>query len=366
MKKVIPIVLVAILIAVVSAAVVSRWGATQASDKKPSTVTKNPPSFAVNSQPNKPEDVQILKGSAQTDEDSKAKPFIGIRMGNLPDSEADALGIDGGVIVLSIGDGSPADGELMEDDIITSITRDGDGIPITSTESVIELVLDSEPGDTLAFEVLRDGDTVLVEIEVGEHEVRAIVRHKGVVSPLDIGNLMRYLRGNFVSAEVVMETEDGLKTITAKTGTVTNINVANGTFTLIPADGSDNVSYGISVNSWVVTSSQGTLEGLREDERTLVVSVDGDVKLVAQREGFGRHHGMQFNMPGKLKGGFRFEGLGELRERFQQFQKVPEWRERLKQIVPRIRERLKDHDFDLEQFLDESEIEELLEGVSSF
>ena len=59
-------------------------------------------------------------------------------------------------------------------------------------------------------------------------------------------------------------------------------------------------------------------------------------------------------------------GLGELRERFQQFQKVPEWRERLKQIVPRIRERLKDHDFDLEQFLDESEIEELLEGVSSF
>ena len=303
----------AILIAVVSAAVVSRWGATQASDKKPSTVTKNPPSFAVNSQPNKPEDVQILKGSAQTDEDSKAKPFIGIRMGNLPDSEADALGIDGGVVVLSIGDGSPADGELMEDDIITSITRDGDGIPITSTESVIELVLDSEPGDTLAFEVLRDGDTVLVEIEVGEHEVRAIVRHKGVVSPLDIGNLMRYMRGNFVSAEVVMETEDGLKTITAKTGTVTNINVANGTFTLIPADGSDNVSYGISVNSWVVTSSQGTLEGLREDERTLVVSVDGDVKLVAQREGFGRHHGMQFNMPGKLKGGFRFEGLGELR-----------------------------------------------------
>ena len=226
--------------------------------------------------------------------------------------------------------------------------------------------MDSEPGDTLAFEVLRDGDTVLVEVEVGEHEVRAIVRHKGVVSPLGIGNLMRYLRGNFVSAEVVMETEDGLKTITAKTGTVTNVNVANGRFTLIPADGSDNVSYGISGDSWVVASSQGTLEGLNEDERTLVVSVDGDVKLVAQREGFGRHNRMQFNMPGKLKGGFRLERLGELRERFQQFQNVPELRERLQRIVPRIRERLKEHDFDLEQFLDESEIEELLEGVSSF
>ena len=366
MKKVIPIVLVAIVIAVVSGVVVSRLGATQASDKKPSTVTQNSPTLTANSQPNKPEDVQILKGSARADEDSKTKPFIGIRMGNLPDSEADALGIDGGVVVKAVGDGSPAAGKLMVDDIITSIARDGDEIPITSAEGVFEVVMDSEPGDTLAFEVLRDGDTVLVEVEVGEHEVRAIVRHKGVVSPLGIGNLMRYLRGNFVSAEVVMETEDGLKTITAKTGTVTNVNVANGRFTLIPADGSDNVSYGISGDSWVVTSSQGTLEGLNEDERTLVVSVDGDVKLVAQREGFGRHNRMQFNMPGKLKGGFRLERLGELRERFQQFQDVPELRERLQRIVPRIRERLKEHDFDLEQFLDESEIAELLEGVSSF
>ena len=272
MKKVIPIVLVAIVIAVVSGVVVSRLGATQASDKKPSTVTQNSPTLTANSQPNKPEDVQILKGSARTDEDSKTKPFIGIRMGNLPDSEADALGIDGGVVVKAVGDGSPAAGKLMVDDIITSIARDGDEIPITSAEGVFEVVMDSEPGDTLAFEVLRDGDTVLVEVEVGEHEVRAIVRHKGVVSPLGIGNLMRYLRGNFVS-------DPGPAFFWAMRATDSGVFLQR------------------------VTACSG--------------------------------------------------GQADVRERLQR-------------IVPRIRERLKEHDFDLEQFLDESEIEELLEGVSSF
>jgi S1-C subfamily serine protease len=85
---------------------------------------------------------------------------------------AEELPIDYGVLVLvprgSTGPAvladSPADeAGLREGDIITAI----DGVRIDTTQGLDELLTQHDPGDELTLDVLRDGETLELEIELG-------------------------------------------------------------------------------------------------------------------------------------------------------------------------------------------------------
>lgn len=78
-----------------------------------------------------------------------------------------------GVLVLSVEEGGPADGVLVPDssdtqgDIIVSI----DGTDVQRVENITShIMVNNSPGDTVTFEVYRDGNIEEVEVELGARE----------------------------------------------------------------------------------------------------------------------------------------------------------------------------------------------------
>jgi S1-C subfamily serine protease len=108
--------------------------------------------------------------------------FLGISGVGLDASLIDALSLDveGGVLIQEVTPGGPADeaglaaGDtpvsvggvrvLSGGDVIVAV----DGEPTPSMEDVISRVNDAEVGDTMALEVLRDGQTRTVEVTLGD------------------------------------------------------------------------------------------------------------------------------------------------------------------------------------------------------
>ena len=262
-------------------------------------------------------------------------PFIGVTLGELPEVEAEALEIAGAAVVRRVLSDGPAADLLAPDDVIVSVG----GVDVLTAAEVVQAVHAAEPGDTLSFTIIRHGDTLMVEVEVGHRPYRATRRpdHKtGLGNP--VWRLVRQLGDRLAKAEIVLKTPDGYKTFSAKAGTLSDLDIEAGTFTLNPVDGSDAIAYAISADTVVQTRHKGTLEGLNTTDRTLVVDVDGHVKLVQQGYvGVGKHkRGRPFSGPSHdLR-----PGLGGF----------PNIQERLRNILPR----LEGGGFDLKGFLDGS------------
>ncbi len=262
-------------------------------------------------------------------------PFIGITLSELSEAEAEALEVAGGVVVGRVLDDGPAAGLLAAGDVIVSVG----GVDVSTAVDVVEAVQATEPGDTLSFTIIRDGETLTVEVEVGHRPFRAARRVGQSAGPGNpVLGLLRQLSDRLAKAEIVLETDDGFKTFRAVAGTLSGLDVGNGTFTLNPVDGSAAIDYGISDDTVVQTTQKGTLEGLNTTDRTLVVDVDGDVKLVQQGSaGVGKHR------PGRPFGGrghdFR-PGPGGF----------PDIQGRLRSILPR----LEGAGFDLRAFIERS------------
>ncbi len=273
-KLVIGAVIVAAVLAVV-AAVVAMGDDAQAREDE-SSGTAGPSSAG--SAPLKP------AAQSQDDEDN-GKPFIGIAIGPVPRDRASALGIEGGALVVRVLEGSPAQGNLESGDIITAIN----GGPVSAPGDVVSTVQGSQPGDVLTFTVLRDGDEIEVEVTVGERERPTVEVRPAPVPPrahafpfhgLIAGHLKRLAR-----AEVVLETDDGTQTIEAVAGTLAEVNVDESTITLSPRDGSDDIEYEITDEARIFEDGHpAQLNDLDEDDWALVVTVDGVVRLVIQRE----------------------------------------------------------------------------------
>ena len=89
----------------------------------------------------------------------------------------------------------------------------------------------------------------------------------------------------FARGEVVMADENGVyQTYKATVGLVTGIDADAGTFTLQPKDGSALIEYMISDDTKVNLNRAGDLGELNTEDNTLVVDVNGEVKLVHQGE----------------------------------------------------------------------------------
>ncbi|NED97207.1 PDZ domain-containing protein [Phytoactinopolyspora alkaliphila] len=81
--------------------------------------------------------------------------------------------VDEQILVVTVFDGSPADGLLEPGDIITSV----DGVKAASPAEVADIVVDREPGDPVEFGIRRDDDdmVVTVETEPAEDDGRPVV-----------------------------------------------------------------------------------------------------------------------------------------------------------------------------------------------
>lgn len=94
-------------------------------------------------------------------------PYIGIRLVELNPQIASVndLPVEQGIYVESVEPGSPAEAAgLQSSDIITAV----DGNTISVDNSLADMLMSYEPGDTVTMDVLRDGQEGTVDLTFGE------------------------------------------------------------------------------------------------------------------------------------------------------------------------------------------------------
>ena len=230
-------------------------------------------------------------------EDSDGKPFIGVTIHGISPDAAVELGIAGGVRVVRVFEGGPSDGVLLGGDIIVAV---GDS-DVAEVRDLMDAIQATSIGDTVSITVVRDDETLELSVVVADRSDmdiagRSATRLHFRTGPGGIGAAALPLSGlfggvldqlsvmeqRFVRAEVVLETDDGFKTIAAVKGTISALDDEAGTFTLVPKDGSAPIDYQINDDTVVGMVHNGNLGGLNTEDETLVVTVDGEVKLVQQ------------------------------------------------------------------------------------
>ena len=93
--------------------------------------------------------------------------FLGVSLGPVTDDLADALGLEAnrGEIVQGVQEDSAAEtAGLQAGDIITRIN----GQDVTTEQTVIFLIANLQPGETIPLEVLRNGETVALTATLGK------------------------------------------------------------------------------------------------------------------------------------------------------------------------------------------------------
>ena len=238
-------------------------------------------------QPQAVEHLQVVEDE-DAESDAQTKPHIGVAISPLSPARAEELGVDGGVMVTAVLNESPSSGVLEQGDVITSI----DGQIASSPKDVMDTVMASSVGDVISVIVIRGDDTLDLSVTVGETDIskRGIFRSR--VTQMHQPDLTQRLiqqvfraGDRFARGEVVMADENGVyQTYRATAGLVTEIDAEAGTFTLQPKDGSALIEYMISDDTKVNLNRAGDLGELNTEDNTLVVDVNGEVKLVHQGE----------------------------------------------------------------------------------
>ncbi len=99
------------------------------------------------------------------------KPYIGISVSSLSDETISVIGIKSGAWVREVTDGTPAaDGGIKVNDIIVKVNEK----EITSSDDLVAVVAESEPGDTLHFHIYRQGKEMELDITIGLKKEAAI------------------------------------------------------------------------------------------------------------------------------------------------------------------------------------------------
>ena len=194
----------------------------------------------------------ITAQQADADE-TTAKPYIGISIRNAPED-----GGTDGALVVSVVEGSPADGRLQVDDIITAI----DDTAVSGARDVVGIVHESAPGDSIIFSVSRGGSATDISITVGElpadghphanrrHGHMGMRAHgygHGHMGNMGMGNGMRGgVSASLITSESRYLTDDGVKTVLKAAGTTQNIDATAGTFDLLLRDESETLSFTVN------------------------------------------------------------------------------------------------------------------------
>ena len=89
------------------------------------------------------------------------------------DPETGLISVEETVILYEVASGSLADGLLMANDVIESVSVNGVKKEITRQYQLIDLTLDVRPGDVLTVELIRDGTEMNIEIEITEESLTA-------------------------------------------------------------------------------------------------------------------------------------------------------------------------------------------------
>ncbi len=232
-----------------------------------------------------------FKGSSESNEtaseravsQSESRPFIGVVVSTLSPAKAEEVGVPGGAVVRRVLEDGPSGGVLEVGDVILSIN----GQQVDGARTVLEAVHSSQVGDVLSIDILRGDLNITVQVTVGERELPDRPQRPDIRRNLPNGNsLLGILTSPFLnkawSAEIVIGTDEGSKTISLLSGTVSAVSQDANSITVSPADGTDDVTFQLTDDSQVVVNGRkAELSDIELDQQVRVVSVDGEVEMVA-------------------------------------------------------------------------------------
>lgn len=311
--------------------------------------------------------------------DRQGVAFIGVALSFVPDGAASSEQPSGGAVVANVVNGSPADGLLLDGDIISAVN----GQSVATPSDVVEIVRNLRPGDVLTFTLSRDGVSLDIDVTAGEREAPALAFAGRKELRFGPGFTSRFRgRDNLIKSEVRIETEEGVRTIRTAVGTVGEVDAEAGTFSLTLKDESETIDYVINDDTTVSISHDGDLAGLNTDALTTVEDMsDGQggwtVKSVTQgtHSTFGAGHAGR-GFP-RLFRGFGFGSPGTERHLFRRGPLNPTLHpdgpsrflspgaldEMLQGLPDEFREKLKNFHLDLEG--PDADVEIIIEGLQS-
>lgn len=263
-----------------------------------------PVNSAVNPQPDAAQTADARNGRI---------PYIGIAIARVPEDDAtddgdeDAAENGSGALIVKVMAGSPADGRLQVDDVITAL----DGDAIDGQRDVVAIVRNVEPGDTIVFSVRRGAADMDVSVIVGERAADDFaIAKRGYFGGgyFDEHDYADDGLDGLILSETRRQTDEGVMTVRKAVGTVQSVDVGRGVLNLLLADESETLSFTINEDTKVLINRSGSLGGLSATETTLVVEeIDAEgarnVEMVAQGD-------MNFGMQGLRDKDFGARGFG--------------------------------------------------------
>lgn len=122
-----------------------------------------------------------------------AKPYIGVTVSDVGE-ESTSFGLPAGAAVRSVTEDSPAEkAGLQANDIITAIN----GETISSRTELSKAISACSPGDKLTLTVYRQGETLSIEVTVGEQIQSALETEQQTQPDQNSQNSMQNFFGNF-------------------------------------------------------------------------------------------------------------------------------------------------------------------------
>lgn len=122
-----------------------------------------------------------------------AKPYIGVTVTDVGE-ESTSFGLPAGAAVRSVTEDSPAEkAGLQANDIITAIN----GETISGRTELSKAISECSPGDKLTLTVYRQGETLSIEVTVGEQIQSALETEQQTQSDQNSQNSMQNFFGNF-------------------------------------------------------------------------------------------------------------------------------------------------------------------------
>ena len=213
-----------------------------------------------------PESPSAQGGVDAEQSESTSKPFIGIAITSAPED-----GDTDGALIVRVVEGSPADGNLQMDDIITAL----DDESVAGPRDVVSIVRDHAPGDVIVFSVVRDGTSMDISITVGERDETASGGRGMKRGGFGHGSFGRSGE-SLVLSDTRYMTDDGVKTVRKAVGTAQNIETDAGTFDLLLRDDSETLSFTIDGDTKIATDAvegEASLSDLSAAATTMVVQV---------------------------------------------------------------------------------------------
>ncbi len=137
------------------------------------------------------------------EERGKSKPWLGVVVKNLPDRALEKRGLENGVEIVKVYEGSPAEkAGLEEDDIITRF----DGKEVVDPRDLSNLVKRTKPDEEVKIDYYRFGDNLSTTVTIGARKSRSYtVRnrpwHRGAFLGVKTDNMSEQLRRYFGAPE---------------------------------------------------------------------------------------------------------------------------------------------------------------------